>query len=226
MYIYKTTNLINNKIYIGLSTKLVEESVNYYGSGRLINEAIQKYGKENFIKEILERDIEDYDLLCEREIYWIEAFKSHVSFNNYNLTLGGDGSLGLSPDTEWRNKISEGIKNSLKLKVAKVIMSEKGKERWKDPEYRTKMSEIQKGHPSYPNQIEAIKKANSERVWKEPSKEKIRLANSGKSFSDEVNKSKGRPGKSWYYDPITNKCVMSFECPTGYIKGRIIDKTN
>jgi group I intron endonuclease len=224
MYIYKITNTINNKIYIGLSTKMVDDSTNYYGSGRLINEAIQKYGKENFIKEILEDNIDNIDTLKVREIYWIEALKSHVSFNNYNLTLGGDGSLGLSPDTEWRNKISEGIKNSPKHNASKGIMSEKSKERWKDPEYKDRMSKIFTGHSSYPNQIEAIKKANSERVWKESSKDKVRLANSGKSFSDEVNKSKGRLGKSWYYNPITGECIMSYECPIGYIKGRIINK--
>lgn len=224
MYIYKTTNLINNKIYIGLSTKSVEESTDYYGSGRLINEAIQKYGKENFIKEILDDNISDLDILKTREIYWIEALKSHVSFNNYNLTLGGDGSLGLTPDTEWRNKISEGIKNSSKFEASRKIISEKNIAKWKEPEYRNKMSSIQKGHPAYPNQIEATKRANSERVWKESSKEKIRIAKLGKSFSDEVNKSKGRPGKSWYYNPITGECIMSYECPIGYIKGRIINK--
>lgn len=224
MYIYKITNLINNKIYIGLSTKLVGESTDYYGSGKLIKEAIQKYGKENFIKEILEDNIDNIDTLKVREIYWIGALKSHVSLNNYNLTLGGDGSLGLSPDIEWRNKISEGIKNSPKYNASKGIMSAKGKERWKDPEYRDRMTEMRNGHPSYPNQIEATKKANSERVWKESSKEKIKLANSGKSFSDAVNKSKGRPGKSWYYNPITGECIMSYECPIGYIKGRIINK--
>lgn len=224
MYIYKTTNLINNKIYIGLSTKLVEESTDYYGSGRLINEAIQKYGKENFTKEILEDNINDLDILKCREIYWIETFKSHVSFGNYNLTKGGDGSLGLSPDKEWRRKISEGIKKSPKMDIAKELMSYKSKERWKDPEYRTKMSEILKGHPAYPNQIKATRVSNSKRIWSESSKEKIRLANTGKSFSDEVNKSKGRQGKSWYYNPITNECTMSYDCPSGYIKGRIINK--
>ena len=224
MYIYKTTNLINNKIYIGLSTKSVEESTDYYGSGRLINEAIQKYGKDNFVKDILEDGIDDMNILKEREIYWIETLGSHASLNNYNLTLGGDGSLGLSPDAEWRMKIGEGIKNSPKLEASKRIISEKNKEKWSDLEYKAKMSEIRKGHPPYPNQIKSAIESNKNRVWTEASKEKIRIANTGKSFSDEVNKSKGRPGKSWYYDPITLKCTMEYECPPGYIKGRIINK--
>ena len=107
MYIYKITNLINDKIYIGLSTKLVEESTKYYGSGKLIKEAIKKYGKENFRKEILERDIECHDLLKDREIYWIEIFKSYVSHDNYNLTLGGQGTFGRIFSNESIKKISE-----------------------------------------------------------------------------------------------------------------------
>ena len=107
MYIYKTTNLINNKIYIGLSTKSVEESTDYYGSGKLIKEAIQKYGKENFTKEIIENHIENFDNLKAREIYWIEYFKSYASYDNYNLTLGGEGTLGRKFSDDSIKKISK-----------------------------------------------------------------------------------------------------------------------
>jgi len=224
MYIYKTTNVINNKIYIGLSSKSVNESTNYYGSGRLINEAIIKYGKENFHKEIIEDNIEDFKQLKNREIYWIETLKSHVSFDNYNLTLGGDGSLGLSPDIEWRKKISEAIKNSPKMESTKKIMSEKAIATWQNPEYRAKMSKMRKGRCANPNQH--IVTGN---IWRGKNlpdyvKEKIRIANSGKSYSDEVNKTKGRPGKCWYYNPITKEQTMAYECPIGFIKGRIINK--
>lgn len=59
-YIYKITNLINGKSYIGKkkhkeSDTPLEES--YMGSGRLIKEAIAKYGKDNFKKEIIEENI-------------------------------------------------------------------------------------------------------------------------------------------------------------------------
>ena len=51
MIIYKTTNLINNKIYIGQDSR---NNPYYYGSGTIITLAIKKYGKNNFKKEILE----------------------------------------------------------------------------------------------------------------------------------------------------------------------------
>lgn len=50
--IYKTTNLINGKIYVGLhSTDNVDD--NYLGSGWILKSAIKKYGRENFKREVL-----------------------------------------------------------------------------------------------------------------------------------------------------------------------------
>ena len=45
MIIYKTTNLVNGKIYIGKDSK---NNPNYLGSGNLLKKALIKYGKENF----------------------------------------------------------------------------------------------------------------------------------------------------------------------------------
>ena len=50
MIIYKTTNLINGKIYVGKDSK---NNNNYLGSGKILNLAINKYGIENFKKETL-----------------------------------------------------------------------------------------------------------------------------------------------------------------------------
>ena len=44
MYIYKITNMINGKVYIGQSTKSITECLDYYGSGILIQNAIKKSG--------------------------------------------------------------------------------------------------------------------------------------------------------------------------------------
>ena len=104
MYIYKITNNLNGNSYIGLKTSTVEESESYYGSGKLIAKAIQKYGKENFTKEILERNISDFDLLCEREKYYIKLYDTKI--NGYNMTDGGLGSLGYEPTEEHRNNMS------------------------------------------------------------------------------------------------------------------------
>ena len=87
--IYKITNLINEKIYIGQS-KNPEKRFKQHISGlkdSIISAAIIKYGKENFSFEIIEEDIDNYN---EREIYWIQYYNSFNRDFGYNKTLGGE----------------------------------------------------------------------------------------------------------------------------------------
>lgn len=149
MYIYKITNNLNGKSYIGLKSKTVEESKDYYGSGKLINQSIDKYGKENFTKEILERDIEDHQYLNDREIYWIERFNT---FNNgYNLTKGGQGNLGRITSKETKAKLREATKNQHRTPASEETrrkISEKAKlrkGRLVSEETRKKISEAMHG---------------------------------------------------------------------------------
>ena len=119
MYIYKITNNLNGKSYIGLKSKTVEESEDYYGSGKLINQAIDKYGKENFTKEILERNIDSHEILNDQEIYWIKYIDT---FNKgYNLTKGGQGNLGRVTSEETRAKLSEAAKQPLSEETKEKI---------------------------------------------------------------------------------------------------------
>lgn len=89
-YIYLTTNLINNKKYIGQHTGAIDD--NYLGSGIALIQAIEKYGKENFNKQILE--ICDKEKLNEREKYWIQYYNAFNSEDFYNLTEGGQQGDG------------------------------------------------------------------------------------------------------------------------------------
>lgn len=91
MYIYKITNLINGKIYIGQTTRQIEESKSYYGSGVKVNGEIYQYGKENFSKDILESCIsrEELDI---REEYWISYYNSTNPEIGLNLREGGNRS--------------------------------------------------------------------------------------------------------------------------------------
>lgn len=86
--VYKITNLVNNKIYIG-SHKTKNINDNYMGSGKLIRQAIEKYGLINFKKEIL------FVFDNPRQMYLKEAELVNPDFlkrdDVYNLNPGGCG---------------------------------------------------------------------------------------------------------------------------------------
>ena len=128
--IYKITNTVNNKAYIGKTndcifkrfSEHISESTRERSKDRPIYRAIKKYGIQNFSLELLEIT----DKPEEREIFWISHFNTYRS--GYNATKGGDGrsyidesailnfhSLGLSIQL-----ISEKTGND-RATVAKVI---------------------------------------------------------------------------------------------------------
>lgn len=85
MYIYKITNKINGKWYIG---KHNGTNPNYFGSGKLLKKAVEKYGKENFERVILEEVEGDINA---REQYWIDQTNAVNDPMSYNLANGGEG---------------------------------------------------------------------------------------------------------------------------------------
>ena len=92
-YIYKTTNLITNKIYIGQKKSEEFLSNKYFGSRLYKKRAIKKYGKENFsvIMLVACNSKEELDI---SERYWISYFNSTNTKIGYNLTEGGEGNNG------------------------------------------------------------------------------------------------------------------------------------
>ena len=85
--IYKITNKINGRFYIGMHTGFPDDA--YFGSGKRIKAEIKKYGKDNFKKEILEYCISRETLVFrEIEIVNSELLKNALCLN---LKLGGEG---------------------------------------------------------------------------------------------------------------------------------------
>lgn len=118
-YIYKITNLINGKIYIGqVYNKSIIDRFNRHCDGASSNSrsylgrAIYKYGKDNFKVEQIE---ECYSVqeLNEREKYWIAYYNSTNGSIGYNLTPGGEGG-----NTYMR--LSEKDLNKIKSKISKA----------------------------------------------------------------------------------------------------------
>ena len=105
--IYKITNKINGKVYIGQTIQSLKERFNRHcsnykdnHSNMSIKQAILKYGKENFTIELIE-EIEQ-DKLDEREIYWISIYNSYNK--GYNCTKGGQNGAIVQPKLSWREE--------------------------------------------------------------------------------------------------------------------------
>ena len=135
--IYKHTNLINNKSYIGQTSQEVSNrwhnGKGYQDSPKFWN-AIQKYGWNNFKHEIIEQNIPTIEEADNREAYWI-SFYDTIN-NGYNINEGGGHH---TRGTEFAKRVSEGQKknwdNNLKRKekARKKLL-----EQWQDEKYREK----------------------------------------------------------------------------------------
>lgn len=127
MIVYKTTNLVNGKIYIGKDTK---NDSSYLGSGMLLTKAIQKYGKESFVKEILE-ECKDQLTLAEREKRWISLLNATDRKIGYNITEGGVGgdTFSNNPNKETiRERHREATRKSMLKRGGYLKNKEKQKE--------------------------------------------------------------------------------------------------
>ncbi len=107
MIIYKTTNIITGKIYIGQDKN---NNPNYLGSGKILIQSIEKHGRENFKKEIIEHcsTKEQLDLA---EMHWISYYESTNRDIGYNIAAGGSGGDTISNHPN-KDLISEKISKS------------------------------------------------------------------------------------------------------------------
>jgi len=174
MLIYKITNAINNKSYIGQTTgslsqrKRGHKSMALNGSSLVIHRAIRKYGWDNFTWEILGK-CGSKEKLDEMEFYYIKQFKTHISHKQgYNLTFGGEHNNAKEnwENPKIRSKMINGIKNAWNRPGFKEKMSRIHKESW-TKERCQKQSILVKERCQDP----LFKKAMSKRGknnWKDP----------------------------------------------------------
>lgn len=115
-YIYKYTNKITGKHYIGQTNNLQKrfnghksEAFNPNASGYNLpfHIAIRKYGIDNFSYDVLEEiaDGESQEFINNREIYFIGYYHSLTTENGYNLTIGGDGCP--KPPLTYKEKLQK-----------------------------------------------------------------------------------------------------------------------
>lgn len=130
-FVYMTTNLLNNKIYVGVHTtnNLDDE---YIGSGKLFLKAVKKYGKHNFKCEILKYTLtKKHALLIEKSIVNSTFI---MESTNYNIKEGGYSRILLT--NEGRKNISESNKKRLsklsKNELSDMMKHVANRDNWSD----------------------------------------------------------------------------------------------
>lgn len=182
MVIYQTTNVINNKIYIGQDKN---NNQNYLGSGNLIKKVIKKYGKENFIKEIL-CTCSTIDELNDKEKYYINKYQSTNKDIGYNIAVGGTDGVMLnrkhSEETKQKMRNSSLGKKKSEMHCKNIGLSKKG--RIISEEERKRRSDFSplKGVKKTPLSDDIKKKISESKKGKKVSKntkEKMRISHLG-----------------------------------------------
>lgn len=143
-YIYKITNLVNNKVYIGKTIQGIK--ARWYGhlkkaktgQGHYLHSAIRKYGPQNFkIEEVCK--CYSPEELNEQEIYWISFYHSMNPKLGYNLTSGGE----INPMEEEQVKIKhDSIMKSeeVRTKISKTMKAKCSSGEMFNEEHRNKIS--------------------------------------------------------------------------------------
>lgn len=205
--IYKITNKIDKKIYIGKhQTKDLNDV--YMGSGKRLKRAQEKYGIENFEKEILFQFDSESDMNAKEAELVTEEFC--LREDTYNLCPGGNGGFGyinsnnlaVNLREQWKNNRETMIKNSIrsgKIGGTKVV-----KDR------------LSKGlNPWGINPGDAFKGKKHSEEWKQRQSLIMKEKSLGTNNS--------QYGSMWITDGIQNKKIKKEDfIPEGWYRGRKI----
>lgn len=175
--IYKATNTINGKVYIGFDSAWPKRQQDHLKSAQnasspdaytVFHQALREEGPDAFTWEVICQSKNGEYLLNTMERYFIESFNSHYLLGHgYNMTLGGDGSLGVKRTEEIKNKQREAALR-----------------RWNSPE----------GMEERKRRSEEFKGEKNPQYGKEGTMK-------GKTLSEEVKKDLSEQAKERYQDP-------------------------
>lgn len=211
-YLYQITNLVNNKIYVGVhTTKYMNDG--YMGSGTVIKSAIEKYGIDNFRKDILET-FENAEAMYAREKEVVtEEFLSREDV--YNLRRGGGGGfdyinrLGLNHN-EASGRHPNTVKNYFTKEAGRrqYLTNKENKKGIYSPDFINPFTDSQ------------IQKENARKAWSDSARLKRDITKKRNQCSIGPNNS--QYGTMWITDGITNRKIKKNGIlPEGWYKGRV-----
>ena len=203
--VYKITNLVNSKIYVGLHvTSNLDDD--YLGSGKQIQAAVKKYGRKNFKKE--------YIRVCRtpEEMYKLEAEIVNEEFvknpNTYNMKTGGTGS--------WSHVNSNPERYRATRSQLRKLRNAQEDNPFRDPEWQKKHNSMT--NPEIVQML--VRKANSPAAMAKK-KETWKITGRGQGSKN------SQFGTCWIYHPEQGNKKISKEeldkfLSLGYTKGRKI----
>ncbi len=208
--IYKITNKLDNKIYVG-KHKTDDKNDDYFGSGLLLGRAVEKHGKEHFLKELL------FECKTEEEMNQKETDIVDENFiarpDTYNIKLGGSGGF----DHINKNK----LQNTEKAKLARRKRAEEMRKKFvsliDDEDFRQEwIQKVKNGtrlHQSLFGNNTFGGKTHSDETKKKMSESK-----KGKG----TGKKNPAFGKHWITNGLISKLVPKTDTlPSGFEKGRV-----
>jgi group I intron endonuclease len=188
--VYKLTNVVNGKVYIGKAKDPKARWSKHVSSARLkkrgqyfyLQASINKYGPENFRLETIEI-LGSAEEAYARESYWIGVYKSNDNKFGMNLTTGGDGSVGHSLSKEARDKISKAQTGRKMSEVTRRAIVKANTGRVFSEEHKRRISVAQRGPKNhrYGKKITddhkaAVSRANSGKIVSTETRAKMRAA--------------------------------------------------
>lgn len=189
--IYKITNDINIKVYVGQTWKTVEErfhrhcaEARWYNTKKMpIVLAIKKYGKQHFKIKIIEELINcTQQNLDEKEIFWVKELKT-FSPNGYNLRAGMGHSV-------WSDEVKQ-----------KISIANKGRKVTAETIEKLRISHL--GHKMKEESKKKLSMLNKGKSLTAEHKEKIGLSNKGKIVSNESKEKMRKKKLKFEYEIIS-----------------------
>lgn len=167
--IYKLTNKITGKSYIGMTINFQKRMNNHKSLSNKdnpkqhIHRSIKKYGWDNFDKEIIRNDIESKQMLEAAEIFYISFYDTY--YNGYNMSKGGENNFGYIYGKEHSeavkrglNRVEENGKTVAQNSAARTVQYDRSGE--KNPFYgKTHTDEVRKRIAKNSEKLTGLKKS-------------------------------------------------------------------
>lgn len=223
--IYKIENLVNRKVYIGQAIDInrrLKEHIFLLNNNKHYNKHLQnawnKYGEQNFKFKIVEKC--DKSELNEKEIMYIKKSNANNLDWGYNLTIGGESTLGYTHTEETKLKLSNIHKGRKTSEETKQKLSNINKGKHLSKQTKQKISIANKGKCLSKEHIQKLRNINKGKNVSEETRQKMKDAwkiRRQKGFSDETRQkmslshighipwNKGLKGSEVFSDEIRQK---------------------